>query len=268
MEKALRLRAAVVNAVSHGEHDRLLGLLRQISSLSPSASLLRETGLGFLVADASCWALGGHIALALSIKITRSWKEKVKDQKGAGPSKQGSAARPFGQFQKASTFCTAMNKIEQDLSAAFGQAFDHAVYKRAAIDSALQGFTSLATFVGCTASDVELISRNPAAKALLVQAVDMAHAVQVKKKRRLIRALSGPEVPALAVPSIERLAILDRPAQATDVDDLPLGRLPGAASSSTSASASTSLAAPGTLMAYSSIATSMCSSSASELAGV
>ena len=76
MEKALRLRAAVVNAVSHGAHDRLLGLLRQISSLSPSASLLCETGLGFLVADASCWALGGHVALALSLKMTCTWSKQ------------------------------------------------------------------------------------------------------------------------------------------------------------------------------------------------
>ena len=46
VDRANRLKAAVINAVAYDEPGRLLGLLRQISSLSPSAGILRETGFG------------------------------------------------------------------------------------------------------------------------------------------------------------------------------------------------------------------------------
>ena len=42
----LRLREQVVDAVVNGEHGDLRGLLSRIASLSPSAELLAQTGLG------------------------------------------------------------------------------------------------------------------------------------------------------------------------------------------------------------------------------
>ena len=83
VKRANRLKMAVVNAVANDEPERLLGLMRQISSLHPTADDLSRTGLGFFVADQSCWASGGPVALALPMKVTTAWKKAVKGSKSA-----------------------------------------------------------------------------------------------------------------------------------------------------------------------------------------
>ena len=266
MARAERLKATVVNVVSNGEYHRLKSLLDQIGSLQPSVEMLHQTGLGFLVADKSCWALGGAVPLAKSIKITASWKAAIHKAKKSSTAAFGAASRPFGQFHKASDFCKTMEVMRAELIDAVPLKFEEHVYHRAAVDTVLQGFSALGSLVTVTPGDVEVITRDPAAKALILAAVGVAEEVNKRKKRKLARALIGPHMPALAlVGQTSDLKILDLP-PAANPDLLPLAclpsfdRLPGASSSSSRPSA------VGEQQPLSSIATSLTSSSAIELA--
>ena len=137
MARAERLKATVVNAVANGEYQRLKSLLDQIFSLQPSVEMLHQTGLGFLVADKSCWTLGGAVPLAKSIKITASWKAAIHKAKKSATLACGAATRPFGPFHKAADFCKTMEIMRAELIDAVPLKYEKHVYHRAAVDAVL-----------------------------------------------------------------------------------------------------------------------------------
>ena len=62
LHRALRIRSAVIAAVSNKEYHRLQPPLGLVATLPPSPNLLKEAGIGHLLADRRFWELGGPAA--------------------------------------------------------------------------------------------------------------------------------------------------------------------------------------------------------------
>ena len=190
LERTLRLVLAVVNAVTHREHERLAGLLGQLTSIPPSKALLIETGVGHLLSDKSLWALGGDQVQAQALKLQGKWKSAVKDPHHDPPApgrKLHTALHPFGGM-KAVPFESAVAAMTMEVSWLLPAKLDPATVRQVAIAACLAGFRELRHFSGVTSEDIEVISRLPAAKAVMRDVVVAVEAREDRKRKRVREA--------------------------------------------------------------------------------
>jgi hypothetical protein len=188
ISEALRLRAKVIEAVTWRSSARLRVLLRQLIAFQPSRSEISATGIGFLLADRTIWAIVGEQDAALAAVALRRWKAKVRCERGhpgrrehgghpgrsvPGPGSQDQSSRPFAGL-RASQFLCAVNDVESELLLSDNSYVPDPAFKRAAQQLVLRGFTCLSQLDGCDPAEVAALGRSTLECSVLERAVQDA----------------------------------------------------------------------------------------------
>ena len=96
VEKAVRLREAVVGAVQQERWSSLPDLLAALAKLQVNADVLAKSGIGIIVNDVGLWRSVGEDAVKRASEISAPWKSQLAHEHDPGRPKTLSVSTPFG----------------------------------------------------------------------------------------------------------------------------------------------------------------------------
>ena len=192
VQQADQYRALICSAAIEQEYYKLGNLFNRLSALTPSAALLKATGVGFLVNDKSLWRLAGDKIAAKAEALHRDWAERVKVAGQQFFETATKAPPPFDGL-KFSNFAEAAAKLQAEFPTYLEGETDAQVCAQVAIVLCLHGFRSVRHLEGTLPSDIEVLSRSPAQRAMLSRLVESVEGRMRLKRRRLDAALETVE---------------------------------------------------------------------------
>ena len=228
VEKANRLRVAVIKAVCDRSFDKLSGLAGSLQRLPVSTILLQRTGVGHLVNDKSLWALAGEGTAKTMAESAELWKKSLHRTRSSAAAMEGTKAEdpPFGGL-KCGDFLAALNALKEELPTYLDGPSDQELLHQLAVNLALHGFRSAKHLRGVTPEELAVMVKGPGQRSLVdrvLVAVEARYAVQRKRVATALSAAgsdsSQPTGPVAKAKRVETAQALGDRLQNMDVDQV------------------------------------------------
>lgn len=190
VQQALRLREKLVDAVTWRSRDKIRMLLRQLSGFNPGKEEIAVSGLGFLIADSSLWALLDQSAVSMAAITLSKWKVAVRRQ-NKEPMASGRSV-----ILKAADYLTKVDELETWLLNTDGPVVPVPAYRVVASKLVIRGFSHWKQLDCCDPMELSSFGDDAFQKSVLERAAIRATTLGSQERSRRLRAAATSAEPS------------------------------------------------------------------------